>query len=70
MSVLTEIVRNILVIIIMASFLELLLPEGHTPFCALCHRAFVLIAVLNPVLGYFLMTAIFKLPGGTTRWKP
>ncbi len=53
MSVLAEIVRNVLVIIIMASFLELLLPAGTIrPFVRFAIGLFVLIAVLNPVLGY------------------
>jgi stage III sporulation protein AF len=62
MSVLTEIVRNILVIIIMASFLELLLPEGAIrPFVRFAIGLFVLIAVLNPVLGYFFDDSNFQI---------
>lgn len=53
MSVLTEIVRNILIIIILASFLELLLPAGTIrPFVRFAIGLFILIAVLNPLLGY------------------
>jgi stage III sporulation protein AF len=62
MSVLTEIVRNILVIIILASFLELLLPEGAIrPFVRFAIGLFVLIAVLNPVLGYFFDDSNFQI---------
>ncbi len=53
MSVLSEIVRNILIIIILASFLELLLPAGTIrPFVRFAIGLFILIAVLNPLLGY------------------
>lgn len=53
MNVLAEIVKSVLVIIIMASFLELLLPEGAIkPFVRFAIGLFVLIAVLNPTLGY------------------
>ncbi len=55
MSVLVEVVRNVLVIIIVASLLEMLLPEGSTrPFVRFAVGLFILIAVLNPVL-----TAVF-----------
>ncbi len=61
MSVLAEIVRNVLVIIIMASFLELLLPVGTIrPFVRFAIGLFVLIAVLNPVLGYLFHDSNFQ----------
>lgn len=51
MAVLTEIVKTVLVIIILASFLELLLPEGKVkPFVRFAIGLFILIAVLNPGL--------------------
>jgi len=51
MAVLAEIVRNVLVIVIIASFLELLLPDGAIrPFVRFAIGLFVLIAVLNPTL--------------------
>lgn len=54
MSVLADITRNVLVIIILASFLELLLPGGAIrPFVRFAIGLFILIAVLNPVLGFF-----------------
>jgi len=53
MTVLTEIVKNVLVIIIMASFLELLLPDGKVkPFVRFAIGLFILIAVLNPSLSF------------------
>ncbi len=62
MSVLADIVRNVLVIIILASFLELLLPAGTIrPFVRFAIGLFVLIAVLNPVLGYFFHDNNFQL---------
>jgi len=51
MEVLAEIVRNILVIIILTSFMELLLPEGkQKPFVRFAIGLFILIAVLTPIL--------------------
>lgn len=51
MAVLAGIVKNVLVIIIMASFLEILLPEGRVkPFVRFAIGLFIIIAVLNPVL--------------------
>lgn len=53
MAVLAEIVRNVLVIVIMASFLELLLPDGAIrPFVRFAIGLFILIAVLNPTLSF------------------
>lgn len=51
MHTMVEIVKNLLVIIILASFLELLLPSGTMkPFVRLAIGLFVLIAVLNPTM--------------------
>ncbi|MDD2621159.1 MAG: stage III sporulation protein AF [Syntrophomonadaceae bacterium] len=51
MSTLAEIVKNILYIIILASFLEILLPDGGLkPFVRFAIGLFILISVLNPVL--------------------
>ncbi len=62
MSVLAEIVRNILAIIILASFLELLLPEGSIrPFVRFAIGLFVLIAVLTPLFGYFFKDSSFQI---------
>ncbi|MDD4562564.1 MAG: stage III sporulation protein AF, partial [Syntrophomonadaceae bacterium] len=49
--VLAGMVKNVLVIIILASFLEVLLPEGRVkPFVRFAIGLFIIIAVLNPVL--------------------
>lgn len=54
MDILAEIVKNLLVIIILASFLELLLPTGTMkPFVRLAIGMFVLIAILNPAVRWF-----------------
>ena len=54
MDTLAEIVKNLLVIIILASFLELLLPGGSMkPYVRLAIGMFVLIAVLNPAMRWF-----------------
>lgn len=51
LDILAEIVKTVLVIIIVASFLELLLPESSLkPFVSFTMGLFVLIAILNPVL--------------------
>ncbi|MDD3853225.1 MAG: stage III sporulation protein AF [Syntrophomonadaceae bacterium] len=55
MQLLSEIVRNVIVIIIIASFLELLLPQGTLqPLVRFAIGLFVLIAVLNPVMSFLL----------------
>lgn len=52
MDVLLEIVRSLLVIIILAGFLEMLLPEGgFRPWVRFAAGLFVLVAILSPLLG-------------------
>ena len=52
MSVLSEIVKNVLVIVLIASFLELMLPEGTLrPLVRFAIGLFVLIAILSPLVG-------------------
>jgi len=64
MTVLSDMVRNVLVIVLVAGFLEMLLPEGHTrPLVRLCIGMFILIAVLNPVLGFFFNHQSFSIAG-------
>lgn len=51
MTALYAIVKNLMVIIIMASFLELILPDGRLkPFVRFTVALFVLIAILSPAL--------------------
>lgn len=51
MNTLAEIVQHVIIIIVITSFLELLLPEGGIkPFVRFAIGLFVIIAVLNPVL--------------------
>lgn len=52
MAVLSEIVKNVLVIVLVASFMELMMPEGTLkPFVRFSIGLFILIAVLNPLAG-------------------
>lgn len=52
MGLLSEIVRNVLVIVLVASFLELIMPEGTLrPFVRFAIGLFILVAVLNPIAG-------------------
>lgn len=62
MAVLTDIVRNVLVIVLVAGFMEMLLPEGNMkPLVRLCIGMFILIAVLHPVLGFFFDERAFSI---------
>lgn len=61
MHTLAEIVRTVLVIIIVASLLELLLPEsGLKSLVSFAMGLFVLIAILNPLLGIAFKQQDFK----------
>jgi stage III sporulation protein AF len=62
MTTLYEIVRNLLVIIIIASFLELILPDGRLrPFVRFSVGLFILIAILNPALDLLFDNRSFAL---------
>ncbi|NLB88966.1 MAG: stage III sporulation protein AF [Syntrophomonadaceae bacterium] len=62
MNVLTEIVRNVLVIIMVSSFFELLLPDGKVkPFVRFTIGLFILISVLNPTLKYLYSDKDFRI---------
>ncbi|QGT98955.1 hypothetical protein SYNTR_0362 [Candidatus Syntrophocurvum alkaliphilum] len=62
MEVLITIVQSLLVIIIIASFLELLLPDGSIkPFVRFAVGLFVLIAILNPALSFIFSNHDLKL---------
>ncbi len=62
MALFAEIVRNVLVIVVLASFLELLLPDGEVkPFVRFAIGLFILIAVLNPVLQYLFAERNLKI---------
>jgi len=53
MDVIREIVTNLLVIIIISSFLEIMLPDGNIkPFVRFAIGLFILIAVLSPSLAF------------------
>ncbi|MEN6389331.1 MAG: stage III sporulation protein AF [Syntrophomonas sp.] len=62
MSTLAEIVKHVMIIIVITSFLELMLPEGGIkPFVRFAIGLFVIIAVLNPVLGYLFRDHNFEI---------
>ncbi len=62
MDVIAEIVRNLLVIIIISTILEMMLPEGSTqPFVRFAVGMFVLIAILTPSLGYLYEEKTFQI---------
>ncbi|MEQ8174412.1 MAG: stage III sporulation protein AF [Syntrophomonadaceae bacterium] len=62
MSTLAEIVKHVMIIIVITSFLELMLPEGGIkPFVRFAIGLFVIIAVLNPVLGYLFQDHNFEI---------
>lgn len=62
MDILLEIVRSLLVIIIVSSFLEVLLPDGSVkPFVRFAIGLFVLLAILNPVLSFLHNDKNFKI---------
>lgn len=62
MAVLTEIVRSVLVIIMVASFFELLLPDGKVkPFVRFTIGLFIVISVLNPTLKYLYSDKNFRI---------
>lgn len=62
MSTLAEIVKHVMIIIVITSFLELMLPEGGIkPFVRFAIGLFVIVAVLNPVLGYLFQEHDFEI---------
>lgn len=55
MDVFIGIVKNLVIIVILSSLLELLLPQGSIrPLVRFCIGLFILIAILNPVLNALL----------------
>lgn len=62
MESIAEIVKNLLVIIIVTSFLELLLPEGGLrPFVRFAIGLFIIITVLNPILSFIFDKNAFEI---------
>ena len=55
MGLMTEVVRNLLVIIIIATFLEAILPQGNIkPMVRFVIGLFIIIAILGPAVQYLL----------------
>jgi stage III sporulation protein AF len=62
MDVVAEIVRNLLVIIIVSSFLEIMLPDGNIkPLVRFAVGLFILIAILSPTLAYMFNENKFQI---------
>ncbi|MFA7078474.1 MAG: stage III sporulation protein AF [Syntrophomonas sp.] len=62
MDVVAEIVKSLLVIIIVSSFLEIMLPDGNIkPFVRFAVGLFILIAILNPALAYMFNNNNFQI---------
>lgn len=62
MNALYTIVKNLMVIIVMASFLELILPDGRLkPFVRFAVALFVLIAILNPTLNFLFTDNAYEI---------
>lgn len=71
MAALYEIVRNLLVIIVIASFLELILPDGRLrPFVRFSVGLFILIAILSPTLDFLFADKSFALGFWDYRFDP
>ena len=68
MEVLEEITRNLLVIIVISTVLEMMLPEGSTrPFVRFAVGMFVLIAILTPSLNYLYDDVTFQVSAWDNR---
>lgn len=71
MAALYEIVRNLLAIIVIASFLELILPDGRLrPFVRFSVGLFILIAILSPTLDFLFADKSFALGFWDYRFDP
>ena len=76
MEVIKELVCNVVIIILLTTFLDMLLPSGGLrPFVKVIMGLFVLVSMLNPVLNFFLGEREFEvfawqqdksMPGFTT----
>ena len=68
MEILISIVKNLLLIVVVASFLEILLPDNSMrPFVRFTIGLFVILAILNPILSTFyserdLVAGAWELP--------
>lgn len=70
MDFVTEMVKNIVVIILLASFLEMLLPASNLrPFVRFAIGLFVVIAILNPVLSFINKGEDIKVDAWDMKWE-
>lgn len=70
MEVLISIVRNLLVIVVIASFMEILLPDNSMrPFVRFTIGLFVILAILNPVLSTFYSERALQAEAWDLPWE-
>lgn len=70
MELLIDMVRSLVVVILLASFMEMLLPAGNIrPFVRFAIGLFVLIAILNPVLKLLSGSQELKMDAWVLEWK-
>lgn len=70
MQVLISIVKNLLLIVVTASFLEILLPDNSMrPFVRFTIGLFVILAILNPILSTFYSDRDLKARAWDLPWE-
>lgn len=70
MDILTGIVKNLVVIVVVASFLEILLPDSSMrPFVRFTIGLFVIIAIVNPLLSVFFSGSDLKSLAWDLPWE-
>ena len=70
MEILVTIVKNLLVIVVVASFLEILLPDSSIrPFVRFAIGLFVILAILNPILSVFFSGRAVQVGAWDLPWE-
>ncbi len=70
MAILTSIVKNLLLIVVIASFLEILLPDNSMrPFVRFTIGLFVIMAIINPILATFYSDRDLKVQAWDLPWE-
>lgn len=69
-EILVTIVKNLLVIVVVASFLEILLPDSSIrPFVRFAIGLFVILAILNPILSVFFSGRAVQVGAWDLPWE-
>jgi len=69
-EILVTIVKNLLVIVVVASFLEILLPDSSIrPFVRFAIGLFVILAILNPILSVFFSGRAVRVGAWDLPWE-